>query len=96
MLVFREICPKSDAVKAKNRKPPDARGARVKAMPAVGCSCIFDKRYFRSLPLHSNCGMTLKEGGGTAENELGADKNKSLKPQKPSAPKGLPIFALIG
>jgi len=47
-------------VKAKKRKPPDARVARVQAMPAVGCSCIFDKRYFRSLPSHSNCGMTLK------------------------------------
>ena len=30
-------------MKAKNRKPPDARGARVEAMPAVGCSCIFEE-----------------------------------------------------
>ena len=31
-------------MKAKNRKPPDARTyARVKAMPAVGCSCTFEE-----------------------------------------------------
>ena len=41
--------------------------------------------------------MTLKEGGGTAENEPGGrTKNESLNHQKPGAPKGLPIFALIG
>ena len=30
-------------MKAKKRKPPDARDARVETMPAVGCSCIFEE-----------------------------------------------------
>ena len=97
ILVFREIRPKSEEVKAKKRKLPDARDARVEAMPAVGCSCIFDKRYFRSLPHYCEGRAKLKRGREYSRKRIEvSDKNKSLNHQKPGAPKGLPIFALGG
>lgn len=85
-------------MKAKNRKPPDARiYARVEAMPAVGCSCIFDKRYFRSLPHYCEGRAKLKRGRVYSRKRIEvSDKNKSLNHQKQSVAKRLSIFALIG
>ena len=57
-------------MKAKNRKPPDARDARAfEAMPAVGCSCIFEEVLPIVAALLRRSGEAKKEGGCTAEKE---------------------------
>ena len=42
-LVFREIRPKSEEVKAKKRKPPDARDARASGIAAVRRNFTFEE-----------------------------------------------------
>ena len=66
-------------------------------MPAVDCSCTFDKRYFRCVAVSQQLRDDPQRRVGVQQKmNPGADKNKSLNHQKPGAPKGLPIFALAG
>ena len=85
-------------MKAKNRKPPDACiYARVEAMPAVGCSCIFEE----VLPIVAVSQQREDELKKMARvqkriNIVGLKKNERLNHQKQSVAKRLPIFALVG
>ena len=96
-LVFREIRPKSEEVKAKKRKPPDARDARALKLCLRLAAGALTKRCFRSWPHHCKGRAKLKRGWVYSRKRIEvSDKNKSLNHQKPGAPKGLPIFALAG
>ena len=84
-------------MKAKKRKPPDARDARALRLCLRLAAVAFSKRCFRSLPHYCEGRAKLKRGRGYSRKRIEvSDKNKSLNHQKPGAPKGLPIFALIG
>ena len=62
-------------------------------MPAVGCSCIFDMGYFRSLPHYCEGRAKLKRGRVYSRKRIEvSDKNKSLNHQKLGAPKGIAYF----
>lgn len=69
MLVFREIRPKSEEVKAKNRKPPDARDARALGIAAVCSRCTFEEVLPIVAASQQLCGRTSKDGEGAEENE---------------------------
>ena len=96
MLVFRDIRPKSDAVKAKNENRL-MRVTRARwAIATVRSRCTFEE----VLPIVAASQQLRddpqKRVGVQQKMNPGADKNKSLNHQKPGAPKGLPIFALGG
>ena len=84
-------------MKAKNRKPPGARDARALRLCLRLAAVTLSKRCFRSLPHYCEGLMKLTRGRVYSRKRIEvSDKNKSLNHQKPGAPKGLPIFALIG
>ena len=84
-------------MKAKKRKPPDARDARALRLCLRLAAVAFSKKCFRSLPHYCEGRAKLKRGRVYSRKRIEvSDKNKSLNHQKPGAPKGLSIFALAG
>lgn len=70
MFVFSGLHPNGEEVKAKKRKPLDARiGARDKALVAVGCSCTFAKRVSDRCHPAVTPGRIEKAGEGTAKDQ---------------------------
>ena len=70
MLVFREIRPKSEEVKAKKRKLPDARGARAMRLCLRLAAVAFSIRGASDrCRITAKVGRTDKDGEGTEKNK---------------------------
>jgi hypothetical protein len=97
VLVFSGLQPLGEEVKAKKRKPPDARDARALMLCLRLAAGALTKRCFRSLPHYCEGRANRQRWRVYSRKRIEvSDKNKSLNHQKPGAPKGLPIFALAG